>query len=230
MEFSNPSTEDGVVQEIDRICGSNNVTYTLKAKTARVNQGLDDFYTLALLNDKSWRYDGVNQTTLPIAVTDLKAGQQDYPFALELLTLNAVFVKDKNSGYKQITEETDPENTFLIPSDNTGTPTKFRPIGTSILLDFIPNQDIKNGLKISFGRTAIKMADSDTDKIPGIPTIFHPWLCRKASMPFLVKNRPKDVPAVLREILKDDELIKNYLNNRNATRKPRLVAKQESNR
>lgn len=246
MKFSDPLNEDGIVQEIDRICGSDDVSYSINAKTARVNQALDRFFNIALMYDKSWSFDDANKfeadTTdelvlrnLPIAVSDLRSGQQDYPFALELLMIHGVFVKDTSGVFHKLEEETDPKNTFLLPSGNGGIPSKFRLIGGSILLDFIPNYNSTAGLKVAFSRNASKFVPEDNDKEPGIPSLFHPWICWVASLPYLISNKlpqKNDIAVLIRE--KEDPTnrssIPNFMTNRNRTRKSGMKVKQESNK
>jgi hypothetical protein len=229
MEFSNSTTEDGIVQEIDRLCGSNSTNYTLKAKTARVNQALDRFFYLALRFDNNWTFDDLNQTDLPIGSCNLISGQQDYAFTSEFLMIRGVFAKDSNGVFYELEEETTPQNTLLVPSGNSGQPTKYRLIGNSILLDFIPNYNSTLGLKVHFARNKSAFVSTDTTKEPGIPSIFHPWIAQYAAIPYLIQNRlpQKNDIAVL--VQQGEEAIKTYMAQRGKTVR-RIQVKQESNK
>ena len=243
MEISNTTTEAGAVQEVDRICGSNESNYPLKAKIARFNQTLDDFTSLSILYDKSWHYDDANKfdhdpspfaspldvvlRNLPVATTKINAGQQDYPFDLRLRIIKGIFFMDSNGVYHELEEETDMS---ALQRNRSGTPKKFMLMGGSVLLDYIPDFDREKGLKIFFGRNASYFKDTDTTKELGIPNLFHLWACRKVALPFMIKHKLPDKNDIAALILKDEEAIKDFLTNRNATRKPRMRPAMESNK
>lgn len=241
MVYSDTSNLDGAVQEMERICGlgvagiSGN-TNLLKSFTARFNQALDRFYSIALMADKGWLFDDINNTNLPIAVTNLISGQQDYPFASELLTAKSLFVKDPTGVFAELAEQNDPKNTYLLPSGTSGVPTKQKIIANSVLLDPIPNYNSTGGLKVVFSRNASKFIYTDTNKIPGIPSIFHPYLCRRASLPYLIDksiDSKNDIAALILEdegTLTKPGAIQIYMANRNQTKLSRMVPAQESNK
>lgn len=230
MQFNNPSTRDSVCSEIDRICGSSDSTYPLKDKTARVNAGLDRFITLAMNFDKSWSFDDMNQIDLPIGYADIISGRQDTPFPKDALKVKALFVKDKGGIWHELTEETDPKNAFLMPPGNTGVPTKFKIVANSILLDFIPDYNMEGGLQGYFARGVLKFGFSDTTREPGIPSIFHPWLARYASLPFLIEKGKGSKKDVAVEIAGDEDMIETYMASRNQIRIPVMTPMQEDNR
>lgn len=250
MEFSNTNTEEGIIQEIDDICGTDNSSYPLKRKTARVNRALDDFTSLAILYDKNWSYDDSNKydhdpspfaavndlvlRNLPIARTKLNAGQQDYPFDLRWVIIKGVFIKLPSGDLRKLEEATGDE-VLNVPTTVSGVPTKFKFIGNSLLFDVVPNYSIDEGIKIPYVRNASYFQDGDTDKEPGIPNIFHEWLCWKASLPFLIKNKlpnKNDIAALIAAKENPDVpgSIPKYFAARNGTRKPRMSIKQESNK
>ena len=219
MEFSNTTTEIGIIQEIDRICGTTNNTYSLKAKTARANAAIDRFVFLALKADKRWQFDDLNKTDLPIGTANLVSGQQDYEFADEILVVQKVLVKDSSGNWSELTpvdmKDTDGKNIWTLPSNNSGTPTKYIKFAHSILLDPIPNYDSANGFKVVFKRNAVKFVSTDTTTECGLPSIFHPYICRLAALPFLIeKNLPHkgDINALVRI---DEQAIEEYFSIRN---------------
>lgn len=228
MQFSNSTTEDAIVQEIDRICGTTSTTYTVKAKTARVNQALDRFFTLALQEDGDWQFDDTNQTDLPIGVTNLVSGQQDYSFASELLVVTKVLAKDSNGIWNTLTlldqqESTFPaKNVWELPTGNTGAPLRYDIFANSLLLDPIPDYNSTGGLKVVFKRNASKFVSTDTTKEPGIPSLFHPYLCRYASLPFLIEKELDYAKSVAQQIAIDEEAIKDFFANRNKTKKTKV--------
>ncbi len=230
MYFSNTTTEDGIIQEIDRLCSTTDATYSLKAKTARVNQALDAFEIIALGYDKNWTFDDLNNSNLPIGRTNLVSGQEDYPLDSTYLTVKNVFVADSNGNYTQIYQETDPKNTLILPTNNSGVPKYFRLAKGSLLLSPIPDYSYTNGLKIEFNRTIPRFASTDTSVIPGIPPIFHPWLAYRAALPYCIEQSLPQKNDIAALVVKGEQDIKYHIANRNMTQKPKLAIKQESNR
>lgn len=234
MVFNDSSSEDAVVQEVWRICGASANTYSLKAITARVNSALDRFYAIALMEDADWQFDDPNQTTLPIATTNLVSGQYDYTFASEFLIVSKAFVKDSAGNWTELAliDQADPasRNLFLQPSGNSGIPNKYDVMGNSILIDPIPNYNSTSGLKVIFERTASRMASTDTTKVPGVPSVFHSYLCRYASLPFLIEKKLPQMQAVSQQINVDEQAIVDFMANRNKGRRTKFETKYRSSR
>jgi hypothetical protein len=234
MQFSNSTTEAGIIQEIDRICGSTDNTYTLKAKTARVNQALDRFVTLALQSDGEWQWDDYNQTDMPIGTTDIVSGQYDYSFAAELLSVTKVLVADEAGNYTELQQvdqyDWTARNIGQQPTGNSGIPNKYDIVSNSIFLDPVPNYASNDGLKVWFKRNAIKFVSTDTTAEPGIPSLFHPYLCRYASLPFLIEKKLPQRGDVASQIVVDESAIGDFMANRNKTRKTRVLPRWRSAR
>ncbi len=231
MVISDHTLEDAIFQEIDRVCGTDDNNFTILAKIARYNGALDRFMSIAISNDGTWQFDDLNKGDLPIGTADLKDGQQDYEFADEILTVEKVLVKDSGGIWIEITPANmrnrnaesrrrnyngnnivgDP--IWTLPSDNVGVPTRYQKFAHSLLLDPIPNYDSTKGLKVVFKRNAVKIVETDLDPSDdlstecGVPSIFHPYIARMASLPYLVeKNLPqrRDIAAIIQ---RDEELI-----------------------
>lgn len=230
MYFSNTSTEDGIIQEINRLCSTTDVTYSLKAKTARVNQALDAFETIAIGFDKNWTFDDTNNTGLPIGRTNLVSGQEDYPLDATYLTVKNVFVADSNGNYTEITQEVTPKNTLLLPTSNSGVPKFFRLAKGSILLSPIPDYSYTNGLKIEFNRTIPRFASTDTNVTPGIPPQFHWWLAYRAALPYCIEQALPQKNDIAAMVAKGEQDIRYFIANRNQTLMPRLRIRQQDNR
>lgn len=235
MKFNPTDETESMVAEMNDTCGCDNNSYPLTAKARRLNSSMDMFYLL-VFKFLGWTIDEsrtdaiTGEQDFNIATSNLHAGQQDIPFPTELFSLISVYAKANNGSYKELTEEVDPRNTLTVPSGHSGTPTKFRLIGNSILLDFIPNEEVADGLKIHFVRKAIRLAATDTDKEPGVPSVFHMWLCHHASLPYLItyqKASKNDYSSLIEE---GKMLIKDYMANRNQTRRSRLGILSEDNR
>ena len=231
MDFSNSTTEDGVIQEINRICGATDNTYSLKAKTARVNGALDRFMYLALSNDGQWLFDDLNQTDLPVGVANLVSGQYDYEFADEVLVVQKVLAKDSAGTWTELIpydfEDDELDDLWKLTSGNSGSPTRYQKFAHSILLDPIPNYASTGGLKVVFKRNAPRFASTDTTTDPGIPSIFHVYLARYASLPFLIEKNLPQANGVASLIQQDEQAIKDYFSVRSKDIKGKLKPKVE---
>lgn len=236
MKFSDSTTEDAVIQEINRICGATDNTYSLKAKTARVNAALDRYYTLAFEADARWAYDDLNQTSPPLESVNLVSGTQKYAidaFTSEILNVLRVEALD-SSGNKillnPLQDNQIGDQAFTAFMSTNGTPTWYRKFAKWIYLYPAPNYSSANGLSLYFERPATRMASTDTTKVPGAASIHHPYLCRYASLPFLIEKKLPQAQSVAQQIQIDEEAITNYFSRRDKDAPTKLMMTVHSSR
>jgi len=169
---------------------------------------------LALSNDGQWLFDDLNQTDLPVGVANLVSGQYDYEFADEVLVVQKVLTKDSVGTWTELRpygfEDDELDNLWKLTSGNSGSPVRYQKFAHSILLDPIPNYASTGGLKVVFKRNAPRFASTDTTTDPGIPSIFHVYLARYASLPFLIEKNLPQVNGVASLIQQDEQAIKDY--------------------
>ena len=79
MQFYDSSGK-GICAEIDRLCDSNDTSYTRLAKTSRVNNSLEELVGEIINADGTWQYDDTNYTTTPFGTGTLVSGQISYSF------------------------------------------------------------------------------------------------------------------------------------------------------
>lgn len=228
--------EDGLIQMCEDITGlgiggiSGN-TNLLKRFTRNLNGSIDRFYALAFEFDALWNLDDRNQGDLPIASTNLVSGQQDYLFAIELLSISQAFAKDQNGVFKELTMQDDKlEPNVYTLSNTSGTPRTYKLVGNSILIDPIPNYSSTLGLKVVFKRNGVKFTYSDTTVTPGIPSLFHPFLARDASLVWLVDKQKASKQDVYQLIVEDRDNIRKFMANRARPKNFGLRVNQDSNR
>ena len=225
----NPGNGLGIVDEINNICNTDNNSYSLVAKTRRVNQALDRFYQLVYELDKNWYFDDDANTTIPSATQDLNSGSNTYFFDSGILQLKGVYVKDPNGVYNELTQD-ETNLDFTLPASNSGTPTKYRLFGANIILNPVPNYNSSSGLKVVFTRRLVQFASTNTTEDPGIPLIFHPWLAQYASLPFLIEKQLSQKNDIAVSILEGEKEIKKFMANRNKTTTPKMKARVEDNK
>lgn len=230
MDFNNSSTEEGLIQEINRICNASDATYSLKAKTARINMALDRFFTLAFRADGRWSFDDMNQTAPPIQSINLVANQSRYElddFASEIINVLRVEIKDENGNgvllrplsLEEIREDYDE---FW---ETAGTPVGYLKIGEFIDLKPAPSYSSTSGLTLYFERNKDPFVSTDTTKDPGIPSVFHGYLARHASLPFLIEKGKPQANAIKQLVMEDEAAITEHFAHRDKDVPMRLVPK-----
>jgi hypothetical protein len=239
MQFLDTTNFDGLINECERIClmgvtGISGDTTQLKNFTARINQALDRFYMIALTHDSQWQFDDTNYSDLPIGVGDLISGQQDYSFSSDVLTVEKVMIKDSSGNWQELDKvdinERGAAKLWTLATGNTGVPTRYDKFANSIFFDPIPNYNSTGGLKVVFKRNGSKFVYTDTTKQPGIPSLFHPYLARVASLPHLIEHNMDSLTSINSLILQDEQNIKDFMGRRNRDDKKRMRANVENTR
>lgn len=225
MQFNPSTAAQSIVSRMDRICQSNSTTYPLINKANDCNDALDRYWFLAMMASGDWEIDDKNNTDLSIAVTNLVSGQQDYSLATEHMTIEKVLVKDSSGNWRELTpvdirnsrSSLAARNIVELPTGNAGIPTHYDKYGQSLFLDAIPNYSSTGGIKIYYGRGSSYFVSTDITKEPGIPTIFHGYIARRASLTYLIDKELNDrAKNVAQLVSQDEEAITEFYSKRSA--------------
>jgi hypothetical protein len=235
MVFNNIVDGTGLIQEIERICnlGATGITSNSQKLidfTARINNGLDRFYSIAFKYDALWNFDDRNQTDLPIATTNIVSGMGDYLFDDELLQVTEVFAKDSSGTFHALDVQDDEDDPAAYLNAVSGIPSRYELVGNSIIISDTPNYNSTSGLKVTFKRNAPKFIPSNGSVPVGIPSLFHPYLARYAAFPYLVEKSLKHAGAVKQLILEDEAAIAQFISNRAKPKRIGLRVRQQDNR
>lgn len=202
------SSGQGICAEIDRLCDSNDTSYTRLAKTSRVNNALEELVGDIINADGTWQYDDTNYTTTPFGQGNLVSGQISYSFAAEYLQIEEISILDLNGYYRKLTPFDSSEQgqtfeeTFNITYNGSayvakdGLATHYDIVGDTIILSNSPTAvyaTLTKGLKIKFKRTAnlftaVSTTAADTTE-PGLPSTHHVILAYMASIPFCISYK-----------------------------------------
>ena len=193
LQFYDATNKQGLCQEIDRLCDSDDTSYTRVAKTSRVNNSLEQVIGWLLNADGLWQFDDTNYTTLPIGTYTLVEAQQSYTFASDFLDILTVKVLDVNSNWvvvKPLDQQEDRSIALEEQFAATGLPIYYDKIGDSIKLYPAPTSTavtLSSGLKVEFKRTASLFtvaSDTSADTTePGFASPYHVILAFMASIP-----------------------------------------------
>ena len=228
MVFNDTTTSQGLVQDIYYGINANSVSFPIADVTRAVNNGLDKVSAIILQADNRWQWEDINNTTLPIATTDIVSGQKDYTFDSSFLIVEKVLISDKTGNFypaRNINIQDQGVNSYLeAKSTNTGLPYRYDIMGNSILLDPVPNYSYTGGIKVHFKRKAGYFTTSDTTKEPGFNSQFHKYLSLYAQYEYA---HAKNLNQKKQELLNDMALMERAISKHYATRskdyKPRLI-------
>ncbi len=107
--FLSDTVNDGLVQTMNRLCGTTTTTYPFKQKTADLNDALDWYISLAKEADREWNTDDTGQTSPPIEAQSIVSGTNRYKFSAfssEILDLLKLEVLDTNRNGLDLIPET----------------------------------------------------------------------------------------------------------------------------
>lgn len=201
MVYSDTSTNQGILQEIDFLVGTNSTTYTTNDKTRNVNRALDKVAFLIQSADGKWDWEDTNNTNLPIGSTDIVAGQQDYSIDTTFLKIKRVFYTDENGSKSELRFVETKEQILELDSRDTGIPTAYTIVGNSIFLDCFPTkgtaQDADIKLTVYFARNVHYFATDDTTATAGFNPQFHRYLSLSAAYDYAIA-KGKDIANALR--------------------------------
>ena len=221
MIFYNDTTKQGICQEIDRLCDSDDTSYPRLAKTSRVNQSFEELVGAIISEDGVWEWDDTNQTDSPVGTGTLVEGQESYSFSSEYLKVKRIKIADRNGNWQPVKQIDQSDLDFSGVTieeyfSPTGLPTHYDILGDSIRLYPAPTSasvtlagGTSGGIKIEFVRTAVlftAVSTTATDSTePGLPSTSHLVLAYMGAIPYNEIYHPDRVP---RQEKKKDEMIK----------------------
>lgn len=223
--FNDTSTENGFCQEIDSICGTDPTSYSLKKKARRMNNALDQYFSLSMKYCGNWSVGDTNASDLSSATNDVVSGTQKYLLNTSMLVIDSLWIMGTDGVYQLLT----PTTGESINSTISGTPTKYQKMERTIILDKVPNFSTTAGLKIFFRRTWPRFVYTDTTKTAGTPGIHDMYLSRVASLPYLVEKQLPNKNDIQALIQKDELLIQSYFSLRERDVKRRMQTDYSNN-
>ncbi|MGF6428221.1 hypothetical protein [Bradyrhizobium elkanii] len=243
MQFNGESNNLDLYSEARIWAGidvSDTATYPIAEFTRDANFGMDRCVSIIQHADGTWEWDDYNNSDLPIATTDLVAGQQDYGLAATHRKIRRVRTKDAQGNW--ITLEPVDRHTLTdaeLNEDN-GTPRKYDLIGMSVMLYPAPSYDMDGGLELEHDRGASYFATTDTTKQPGFDSQFHRLIALYGALDYCERNALEARAASIRNrlgrapdpIANDpgagmEKDLANFYANRDVDQRPQLTPRKE---
>jgi len=222
MNFYEGTNNQGILQEIDRLCDTTDTSYTRVDKTSRVNIAMEELVSMIINSDGTWSFDDTNQTDLPVGTGNLVEGQETYSlpsFAsgflqiemIEILALDGNhYRRIKPIDIKELPAKFGPDEFF--GTDSSGNPLKGIPRvydlqGDTLYLYPSPEAasvTLTAGLKIWFKRTSkdftVATGTGDDTTEPGLPSTHHILLAYMGAVPYCMAYKKDRVPWLERKV------------------------------
>jgi len=200
------------------LSSSNSTSFPLSTLTVEANNALDRLTSLIIQADGRWEFDDANNTDLPIAVTDLVSGQQDYSLLVSHLEITRMEIMDTNSTWHKLIpiDQADVYNQAMTDFLNApGLPIYYDKLANSIFLYPAPNYSQASSLKVYFQRGPNYFlgdnSSGDNSKVPGFNSIYHELIPLWIAYNFAVANGKQNAANLLDEIQrKEDALVTDY--------------------
>jgi hypothetical protein len=238
MIFSDTSTKQGIVEDIDFLCDTDTTAYPLAQKVRNVNRWYDRMTSLLLDADGRWQWDDTNWTDLPVGVATLVNDQQDYSVftavpssGQDYLKITRVEVKNASGNWvllKPIDQVDVYDQSLTDFLKTSGMPQYYDKVGASIMLYPKPATNyvtLTGGLKVYFQRAPSYFSASDTTKQPGFPSLFHRYLSYGASFDYCVKKQLPQKADLEKSILEMEDAVKTFFVLRNKDERLGLTSK-----
>ena len=242
MNYNNSSSNSGLIQQCETFLGFDRTDISgnsnlLKEFTRLINDRYKQVSNWIWSVVGDWEFDDSNQTTLPIATTDLVANQQDYSLPSSAQKIERVEVKNSNGDYTPIY----PFDKSQIPDialseyyETAGMPVYYDMVGRSLVLYPKPTTDsvtLTAGLKIYVSRDTVDFNSTATTQEPGFATNFHRILPLGACIDYAIGKSMFDSAKslkVLEEETKTDMKSFYARRHKDPTDRPRINPNNES--
>jgi hypothetical protein len=176
------------------------------------NIAMDRVASLIMKADARWQFDDTNETDLPIATTDIVEGQEDYSLETAHLDVTMVRVKYPDGTWHTL-KPIDQGDICDDEIGQTGLPTKYDKLGTSIFPLPIPNYSLAGAIELRFKRGPSYFLTSDTTKSPGFNSLYHNLIALWPAYDFALINLPTLAAGYFNAIqVKEAALVNDYAN------------------
>ena len=218
------------------LCDADSTSYPDAELLLNVNESYERRVSQFIGMDGLWGFDDTNYSNFPKGKTTLVAGQKDYSFNVEILSVDQVQVKD-NGGIWHKLREVDRTKFGMAEEEymkENGLPFEYDLDGGSIVLYPAPKAGdvtLADGLQVFFQRTADIFTSAQVTtgtKLPGFASPFHYLLSYDAAIPWCLKYKPARIPHLEREAQKIEKLATEHYGRRERDRrkviKPREIS------
>jgi hypothetical protein len=190
MEFSNTANSQGLLQDVDFLCGTTTASYPTVDKVRNINQAYHDVTQMIWNSCDNWQYDDSNATDYPMARTSLTDNTMVYAIPstarrikrVEIMAADGNWVKLLAYDYKDIKNEA-----ILEDIKDVGLPVYYDLVGNFIYLYPTPTSTYvtnSSGMAVYVDRDVTLFTSASTTAVPGFAPQFHRILSLQAAIDF----------------------------------------------
>ena len=197
MVFSDTSGKQGLLEDIDFICGTDSTGYATADKVRNCNRHYYVAVSDILKATGRVQFDDLNLTTIPAQVFTLVAGQSQYTLPTDLLQVSAIEIQDNGGNWIRLKEydKQDNEKTITDYQKTDGVPREYDIIGDQIYLKPAPatgSVTLVGGGKVHYTREVDVFTVNDTTQEPGFAEPFHRIISLGAACDWLIVNATRE--------------------------------------
>lgn len=181
MYLYEPIYKNGIIDRINRICGTTNESFYITEKVAFINDALDSYFELASMAAPRGTFDDSGITGAPVETQSLVDGTNAYKitsFTNNVLKINKVSVLDDDAAeydlkYEEFDSVDDFLETYSTDTDDKGKPEYWTRFGDYIYIAPTPNYSETDGLRCYASRELVKFTPvtlTITEANPGVGT------------------------------------------------------------
>jgi hypothetical protein len=232
MEFSNTANGQGIIQDVDFLCGTNSTSYPTVDKVRNINQAYHDVTRLIWECSDAWQYDDSNKTDLPVALAIMVDGQQDYELPTDAQKARRVEVKDVNGNWVRLAQIDYKDVDVALPEfqKESGLPAFYDILGRSVLLYPPPSEDfcsLDDGLAVYVDRDVTLFTSASTTDAPGFAPQFHRILSLEAALDFEKDSNQRNLWLIEKTNL--TEGLKRFYGSRSVERRTEITPANKKN-
>lgn len=225
-------TISDIISSIYTKTKTNSTSYPAADMLIAINNAYERVASLILQADGRWQWDDTNFTTdFPIATTNLVSGQADYTIATTHLRILRVEVANSSGTFLRL-EQFDPADKLTDSltqfATETGTPTHYDVLGTSVILYPKPNYNSTAGLKVYYQRGPDNFTSAQVTtgtKQPGFNPLYHDLIPLWVAYNYALDNSQSTANGYMNEIMRKEDAIKADYSRRNKDQRDILTTK-----
>jgi hypothetical protein len=238
IQLSETSTKQGILQDIDFICGTTATTFPTNDKVRLINLGLDNVADLIMKVSDNWVFDDTGQTTLPIGYADTTANTGYVSLDVTWLKIKGVYWNSGSEKYVELSPTTEEAIMTIVAADDVGDPSQYCLIGNKIYLKPIPNTTttgnsttkLNYAIKVQFERNLTYFDVTGTTATVNFNPQFTRLATYYACRDYAIAKGKQNLNSILMQIDKMERALQASYAHRNKKQLARLTPAYEDNR
>ena len=225
MQFKDHADGQDIVSDIDFWASTDATTYPIEDKTRNANFALSRITSKIMQFDRTWKHVSSNLTTIPLAVTNLEAGVDNYTFASAHLKILSTRIIGRD-GRKKTLIAKDRRKMTDDELNATGEPITYDKIGQSLMPFPVPDYSVTDGIEIEYQPGADYFEVDDTTKEPGFNPDFHRLVSLYAARDYCSLHNPARLAIIDTEIQRMEADLKQFFESRDVDDEPSFQVKK----